>query len=1030
MTDAAAPIPQPTPGTGWREEFIGGDPDTEARFFEQFARDIQKVQARNQSAAKTQSLHRALHAKIHLGVANAIFKIKEDIHEDLRHGLFLPGKEYRTDVRFSNASGLIQPDSDKDLRGLALRVYWDDAGERFNDFLMTNARASHANTARQFMEAAKVGSGAQPRFLLLKAIKGIGIFWHLLRTIGPGETLRMTCVLLRDRRSPVSGFFDKIMGKQSIESAATELYWSRGPFQLGNSALQFYVAPAADQPLSSRLPDQRKHPDYLRLELEERLSRGNIVFDFKVRLFDPHGRTPIEQGAVEWKSSTPDLTIARLIIPQTDRVTLSSPAGLETKVRIETTSFNPWNSAGPETFRPLGQLNRARNPVYIASAAYRQHHPAKLQSNCPFFKLVEVITKVLGSLLAATNRFIPWHRWGNFLPILGVINLVHIRDRMRKQNLYDTESIGSRQSYASELEYYKRQGGCPIMPLVHRSPDGSYNELSQVHMGQAGTRFGRNTPLGEIPLQLGPGEVPEPGNDPKRLLDPNPRKVAQALMTRTEFKPATTLNLLAAAWIQFMIHDWFFHTVDDKGAWIILPKIEGEEAGMRLLPTEIGCDPQFQDHLIVYANRETQWWDGSQLYGSTLEIQKKIRSGEQGMLRILNAPHHLLPSRAVIPEPGSDGLEITGVSENWWLGLGLLHSLFTLEHNAICDRLSQAYPHWGDEQLFQTARLINTALIAKIHTVEWTPGILAHPTIKIALEGNWWGILGEKINKVLGRVTSNEVFSGILGSEQDHFGVPFSFTEEFTSVYRLHPLLPDDLVFQSINGQPMSCAAATLSDVIGQGSRQMMEQNAMADLLYSFGLMHPGAIVLKNYPNALRNNPLVQHVKEGDEIRSNIDLAAVELFRDRERGVPRYNAFRQMLNLHRISSFAELTPDRKLAEEIRKVYNNKIDDVDLMVGLFAEEPPRGFGFSDTAFRIFILMASRRLNSDRFFTTDFTPAVYSPEGIEWIQNNTMRSVLIRHFPELAPALRHSQNAFAPWARVHEEELMQRSGFDRT
>ena len=43
-----------------------------------------------------------------------------------------------------------------------------------------------------------------------------------------------------------------------------------------------------------------------------------------------------------------------------------------------------------------------------------------------------------------------------------------------------------------------------------------------------------------------------------------------------------------------------------------------------------------------------------------------------------------------------------------------------------------------------------------------------------------------------------------------------------------------------------------------------------------------------------------------------------------------------------------------------------------MVGLYAEPLPKGFGFSDTAFRVFILMASRRLKSDRFFTRDYTP----------------------------------------------------------
>ena len=65
-----------------------------------------------------------------------------------------------------------------------------------------------------------------------------------------------------------------------------------------------------------------------------------------------------------------------------------------------------------------------------------------------------------------------------------------------------------------------------------------------------------------------------------------------------------------------------------------------------------------------------------------------------------------------------------------------------------------------------------------------------------------------------------------------------------------------------------------------------------------------------------------------------------------------------------------------------------------MVGLYAEPPPQGFGFSDTAFRIFILMASRRLKSDRFFTDDYRPEIYTPEGLDWIDDNTMRTVLLR------------------------------------
>jgi hypothetical protein len=90
--------------------------------------------------------------------------------------------------------------------------------------------------------------------------------------------------------------------------------------------------------------------------------------------------------------------------------------------------------------------------------------------------------------------------------------------------------------------------------------------------------------------------------------------------------------------------------------------------------------------------------------------------------------------------------------------------------------------------------------------------------------------------------------------------------------------------------------------------------------------------------------------------------------------------------------------------------------VDLTVGVFAEQRPAGFGFSDTAFRVFVLMASRRLKSDRFFTTDYTPQVYTQAGLDWIADNDMSSVLLRHFPALAPALRGVDNAFAPWSKL--------------
>ncbi|NJP82914.1 peroxidase, partial [Streptomyces sp. AA8] len=140
-----------------------------------------------------------------------------------------------------------------------------------------------------------------------------------------------------------------------------------------------------------------------------------------------------------------------------------------------------------------------------------------------------------------------------------------------------------------------------------------------------------------------------------------------------------------------------------------------------------------------------------------------------------------------------------------------------------------------------------------------------------------------------------------------------------------------------------------------------------------------------------------------------------DLVRARRRGVPRYNDFRAGLHKPRIKRFEELTTEPETLSRLKDVYRT-VDDIDTMVGLFAENPPEGFGFSDTAFRIFIVMASRRLQSDRFLTVDFRPEVYTPLGMDWIERNGMTSLLLRHCPELASFLPRSANAFAPWRPV--------------
>jgi hypothetical protein len=250
---------------------------------------------------------------------------------------------------------------------------------------------------------------------------------------------------------------------------------------------------------------------------------------------------------------------------------------------------------------------------------------------------------------------------------------------------------------------------------------------------------------------------------------------------------------------------------------------------------------------------------------------------------------------------------------------------------------------------------------------------------------------------------------GIRCTRADHHGAPFQLTEEFASVYRLHPLIPDELTLLSLGtGEELGVVPfeeATLHRALGFSDAHGLTS---ADLLYSLGVAHPGKVCLHNYPRFL------QRFTRPDGTL--LDVAAVDVLRDRERGVPRYNAFRRALGMPAPRTFQGLTDDPVQAEELEALYQGDVERVDLLVGLLAETPPPGFGFSDTAFRVFVLMASRRLRSDRFFTTDFTPRVYTPEGIRWVEESDMRSVLLRHHPELEPALAGVANPFQPWRRV--------------
>ena len=567
--------------------------------------------------------------------------------------------------------------------------------------------------------------------------------------------------------------------------------------------------------------------------------------------------------------------------------------------------------------------------------------------------------------------------------ILQIRALSKLREDLREKNLFEAHDIRPKDDLGEPTEQAKRA----------RTADGTFNDLADPWMGASGTGFGRNAPLEKTITHT------------KKLLDPDPRLISRKLMARDSFKPAGIVNSFAAAWIQFENHNWVFHGNGEPDKVIDIPLREGDNFPRnpmqirRTIPMN-GREILDGEPAPAFANAETHWWDGSQIYGTGQEKQNQVRTFKDGKVKVQE-------NGRLAPSTETAGIDLTGFEENYWAGVGLLHTLFAREHNSVCDALKKSYPSMDDQRLYETAVLVVSALMAKIHTVEWTPCILRHPALQISMSANWYGALGETFKEKIGRVGDSEVLSGIVGSPIDHHTAPFSLTEEFVTVYRLHSLIPDDWNFFSLeSGEHLF--NKTFTEIQGKYTRDFMHTLEMSDLWYSMGLASAGAVCLHNYPAALR---------QLERIDGQItDLATLDLVRDRERGVPRYNDFREMLRMPRRKSIDEITPNKEWAREINEVYNGNVDMVDVQVGMQAEQPPKGFGFSDTAFRIFILMASRRLKSDRFFTTDFRPEVYTQVGFDWVNDTGMKDVLMRHYPELNPVLENVDRVFAPWPKL--------------
>lgn len=500
----------------------------------------------------------------------------------------------------------------------------------------------------------------------------------------------------------------------------------------------------------------------------------------------------------------------------------------------------------------------------------------------------------------------------------------------------------------------------------YRTHDGKYNNLANPQWGAAGDQLVRLAPVGyEDGVSI-----------PSGARRPNPRDVSNILFSQPRLMNDPH-SLSDYVWVfgQFIDHD--IGLTPDGDEALNIPVRAGDawmdpfRTGAVVIPSRRNIfDPATgtgPDNPRQHPNLITAFIDGSGVYGSDEARANWLRSFEGGKLRV--SAGNLLPYNTTTgefdapvdhdapemdnPVRLTDKLFVAGdarANENPLLTA--FHTLFVREHNRLCDELILAHPEWDDEQLYQHARKIVGGKIQSIVYEEWLP------TMGIELEP-YTGYKPE-VNPQL--------------------------MNEFTAAgFRVgHTLLNGNLRMLKLDGQPMPEGDLGLRDVffnpgslVAAGGLEPFLQGMAAQKMQTFD-----SKVVDDVRNFLFGPPGA----------GGLDLAAININRGRDRGLPDYNTIREALGLHKYVYFAQINSHMDVFARMMVVYQ-QLYKLDPWVGMLAETPVRGSIFGESLKAMMSLQFTNLRDGDRFYYEN-DPLLSGQEKAE-IKATRMRDILMNN-----------------------------------
>ncbi|XP_056416737.1 myeloperoxidase-like [Hyla sarda] len=367
----------------------------------------------------------------------------------------------------------------------------------------------------------------------------------------------------------------------------------------------------------------------------------------------------------------------------------------------------------------------------------------------------------------------------------------------------------------------------------------------------------------------------------------------------------------------------------------------------------------------------TAFVDGSQVYGSELKVATALRNNtnQLGLLAVnQNFMDNSLPFLPFGEDPNDLCVQTnqilglpcflagdTRVSEQ--PGLTVLHTVFMREHNRIATELHEMNPKWNGEKLYEGARKIIGSMIQKIAYKDWLPLLLGSDKEKLVPEYKSY----------------NE--------DEDP-----AVSNAFTNAFRMGHTLIQPFVYRLAEGYvPYEPEPAVPLHQMFFAPWRILTQGGIDPLMR-------GMMANKAKLNA-QNQMVVDELRDRLFIQINhigLDLAAINMQRGREHGLPGYNAWRRFCNLsapQNVDELAIVMNNRKLAEKLMELYGTP-ENIDLWVGGVSEPLVPGGRTGELLSCIIGDQFRRSRDGDRFFYEN--PSVFSPA-----QRRSIESVTLAH-----------------------------------